>query len=263
MLRPSSNGTGAATAAPSALLAAALGYAEAGLRVFPCIPGGKRPATRGGLRAATTDPELITWWWTRSPAANIGGRTGGGIAVLDVDDAESLRALEARHGPLPPSPRVVTGGGGLHVYFAAEGVRNTVGLLAPGLDTRGESGYALLPPSRHESGRAYEWLDPLGETPLAPMPGWLVELLRRDRHGPARPASFWSVLAREGVAEGGRNDAAARLAGHLLGRGLAPELVYELLLSWNRERNSPPLSDGELGRVVLSIARREADKWRR
>ena len=55
------------------MLAAALRYARANWPVFPCIPGEKVPATPHGFLDATTDPDKITWWWSRGPDRNAGG----------------------------------------------------------------------------------------------------------------------------------------------------------------------------------------------
>jgi len=56
-----------------------------------------------------------------------------------------------------------------------------------------------------------------------------------------------------------RNDSAARLAGRLMGRGMAREEVTEILNLWNRS-NNPPLSTRELETVIASINRCEAQK---
>ena len=107
----------------SELLEAALRYANQDRPVFPCQPRGKRPLTRNGLLDASTDPLIIKRWWTRlSPGANLGLRTGAisRLLVLDVDGdagAESLRALEREHGPLPRTATVVTPGGGEDYYL--------------------------------------------------------------------------------------------------------------------------------------------------
>src|SRR5438128_378859 len=95
------------------LVGAALKLAERGLRVFPCRPKDKRPATAHGIKDATTDAGTITAWW-RQADYNIGVATGAvsGIMVLDVDDVEAelqLRKLEAAHGVLPPTVEAITG----------------------------------------------------------------------------------------------------------------------------------------------------------
>ena len=66
------------------LLQAALRYAELGYPVFPCVPGGKAPATAHGFLDATTDAGQIEAWWTARPDANIGMPTAG-LLVVDVD----------------------------------------------------------------------------------------------------------------------------------------------------------------------------------
>jgi Bifunctional DNA primase/polymerase, N-terminal len=40
----------------------ALALAGKKLRVFPCLPRDKRPATTNGLKAATIDPDTIRRW---------------------------------------------------------------------------------------------------------------------------------------------------------------------------------------------------------
>jgi hypothetical protein len=41
------------------MVAQALAYAKAGVRVFSCVPGEKRPLTPCGYLDATTDPHQI------------------------------------------------------------------------------------------------------------------------------------------------------------------------------------------------------------
>src|SRR5262245_62023855 len=141
----------------------ALQLAAKGLRVFPCLPRDKRPATAHGCKDATTDQGAINDWWRQDPQFNIGIATGSisGIFVVDVDglDAElELRKLEAHHSSLPPINEVTTARG-RHLYFRMPetSVRNTAGKIAPGIDTRGDGGYVLAPPSVHPSGRVYCW----------------------------------------------------------------------------------------------------------
>ena len=159
---------------------AALAYARRGVPVFPCEPGAKRPLTRNGHWDATTDLRVVERWWKQWPSSNVGVPTGkkSGLVVLDVDlDAsgpESLATLERAGTPVPKTARARTGGGGIHVFFRyprGTEIRNSAGLLGPGLDVRGEGGYIVVPPSRTKG--LYEWVD---SSPLAEA-SWLVERL--------------------------------------------------------------------------------------
>ena len=92
-----------------------------------CDNIGKHPRIKRGCHGAVRDPDQIRRWWNRWPDANLGLATGSasGIYVIDVDPRhggdETLRALEAEHGPLPPTWRFLTGGGGEHIVFRYPG----------------------------------------------------------------------------------------------------------------------------------------------
>jgi hypothetical protein len=59
------------------------------------------------------------------------------------------------------------------------------------------------------------------------------------------------------VGEGARNEAIARLAGHLLRRRIDPLVALDLVRTWNAVRCRPPLEDAEVCRTVDSIAAAE------
>lgn len=46
--------------------------AAAGVPVFPCVPGAKRPLTPRGFQDATTETFQVERWWGRWPTANLG-----------------------------------------------------------------------------------------------------------------------------------------------------------------------------------------------
>jgi len=74
----------------------------------------------------------------------------------------------------------VTGGGGLQLFFRApEGWVPPTCKTSIGVDIRGQGGFAMLPPSMHESGRAYRWKD--GHEPwemeFADAPQWLCDAI--------------------------------------------------------------------------------------
>lgn len=167
-------------------------------RIFPCRPGEKLPAVKDWPTRAATDLDAIEAWWRDRPDFNIGVACGAGsnLAVLDVDGADgevALVQLEAHHEPLPNFFCMQrTGGGGWQAFFAWPSgriIRNSVGRLGPKLDSRGEGGYVVLPPSLHPSGNRYRWAEdqnPL-RCPPGPMPAWLVDLLDPPKVEP-RPA---------------------------------------------------------------------------
>ncbi len=134
-----------------------------------------------------------------------------GLLVLDIDGeagADALHDLEREHGELPATVEALTGGGGRHVYFRHPGepIGNTAGKLGAGIDTRGDGGYVVGPPSPHPSGRRYQWSvdGHPDDVEIAPAPDWLLEALRRRKaaaaaevgeHDPARPAKLEAHLA--------------------------------------------------------------------
>jgi hypothetical protein len=232
----------------SDLLAAALAYAEAGLPVLPLR--GKVPRNNNGLTGATTEAEIVREWWTRWPDANIGIRTGAesGLLVLDVDvqhgGGGTLKELEAKHGKLPETAQVLTGGGGRHYLFCHPGrdVRNSAGRLGHGLDVRGDGGYIVAPPSVHESGRAYKWVRAL-ERGRADTPTWLLDEYEQRRNGSTAKLG-------ELIPEGRRRDAMLSVAGKLKRAGLSGEEILPTLRELNK-RCRPPLEERELESVAL------------
>lgn len=247
-----------------AVLLSALAYARRGWSVIPLRPREKRPLISWvRYQHVRADQTRITRWYSRWPGANVGIVTGAvsSLVVLDVDmvhgGERSLGQIENTHGVLPHTVEAITGGGGRHLYFARPGqtVHNQVG-LAPGLDLRGDGGFVVAPPSIHPSSQCYAWAPGHApdETPLAPMPPWLVHLVTEvERHG--HPLAHWRRLVRDGVGEGKRNSSIASLAGHLLWHGVDPTITLDLLMCWNATRCRPPLSSDEVARTVENIVR--------
>jgi len=173
----------------SNFLQAALELAELGNAVFPLLPCGKTPLTKHGFKDATTDPSIITKWWTQWPDANIGLATGevSSCIVLDVDGADgnsSLEALKRELGPLPNTCMARTGKG-MHLYFCypdGKEIRCRTN-IARGIDVRADGGYVVAPPSVHPNGATYEWIG--DETAFAELPEpWINLLLGERRNAP-------------------------------------------------------------------------------
>ena len=230
-----------------------------------CTNKGKHPQTAHSFYDATTDEDVIrTWGEVDYPRANIGIRTGkeSGLVVLDIDPdkggEESLRQLEAQYESLPETVTVVSGGGGRHLYFQHPGgqVPSTSGKLGLGLDTRGDGGYIVAPPSWHASGEAYKWetgKNPI-QVPLAPLPAWLSDLLQGPPGQESSPRERTSIAAQV-IPEGRRNETLTSIAGAMWRQGMIEEAVTTALLIENTRRCRPPLPEEEVKRIVRSIAR--------
>ena len=218
---------------------------------------GKQPATDHGFKDAEREPERVRSLWRERPEAGVGIATGeaSGLLVLDVDPDkggdEVLAELERQHGKLPDTVEALTGGGGRHIYFHhADGVGCSAGKLGPGLDIRADGGYVVAPPSRHPSGRPYEWEVSLrpGEVEVADPPAWLLDLLHDRRNGSAARVG-------EAIPEGGRNATLASLGGTMRRRGMGETEIRVALVEANRTRCKPPLPEAEVKRIAASVAR--------
>jgi len=181
----------------------ALVLAASGVPVFPCGPD-KRPVLKakvkgkGGFHDASLDPETIRRMFSRASAELVGVPTGeaSGFDVLDIDtraggrhweQANLHRLPETRMHQTPglpkPTDRDQWPMPGLHYVFRhAPGVRNSKHALAPGIDIRGDGGYACWPP---EGGYKV-----VHEVDAADWPPWLLELVLEisRRPDPPRPA---------------------------------------------------------------------------
>ncbi|MFG1393292.1 DUF3987 domain-containing protein [Xanthobacter agilis] len=186
----------------AAILEAALAYARAGFRIFP-VRQDKVPLVKVWAQTATTDETKIREWWAKWPTAIIGLPTGAvnGLWALDLDvDPDkgadgnaALAALEATHSTVDVDVVATTPRGGSHLFFrwdASRPVRNTISLIARGIDTRGEGGFVVLAPSARDDGRGYAWVNnPLGEADLTDAPDWLLDLIDKPPPPPAQAES--------------------------------------------------------------------------
>lgn len=269
--------------AGSQMIRAALQYASRGWPVLPlhfptaqgCSCGAGCPApsrakhpfelmVRHGVQQASTDPEVIEEWWAREPRLNVGIRCSR-FLVLDVDPRAGGDAALADfvrvHGRLPVTPSARTGSGGWHFLFEHPPclVR---GKIVPGLDVKSAGGYIVAAPSRHISGGAYRWLRG-PDTPLAPLPPWLLSLVRREERPPpirvdssvssldrVRRARAYAAKLEPAVSgQGGHTQAflvAQRIA---LGFGLSEGEAFAALVEWNATCQ-PPWSEWELRRKI-------------
>lgn len=150
------------------MLSEALEYVHRGWYVLPCrekpgtpydrdgeeiTPMEKEPYVAKGVHAASNDEDQVKAWWSKWPDALIGVNAGlSGLFVVDIDKKHvngfdtfaqwNINDTTALHS--------ITPSGGMHIIFSGSG--KTTSNAKTGIDTRGESGYFIAPPSKIQEG---------------------------------------------------------------------------------------------------------------
>lgn len=278
----------------SPVLEFALQYASHGWRVVPvhgirepgvcacslgarCPSPGKRPHPKEWQKAGTTDEEVIASWWGRWPQANCGIVLGEHSNLIDVEcdspEAEEL-LLKLFDGDIPVVP-TFAGVRGKHRLFVwsrdlpfPDKAVFKLGELEFRTGNGARGAQSVFPPSRHATGKQYEWLVRPEDCDPAPLPASVIARVMvyvsegelDAPPGEARPREHWDRIA-QGVGEGNRNNDAASLIGKMLGSLADPfdnsavAVQWELAQAWNH-RNTPPIEARELKRTFDSILKR-------
>ncbi len=265
----------------SQLVQAAMEYAGYGWHVVPVKPRGKMPVVgKGWQNQATNNEEQIGQWWTQTPLANVGILLGekSGIVDFEGDGPDADRTMSIIFGEdLPVTPTFQSSRGKHRIFQYRSGLpapdKNhfKIGDLEIRTGNAGKGAQSVFPPSIHESGVQYKWLIPPGGgvTPaeisdelMARLWNWHGTDLSdmADVPDASKSNEYWSKIA-EGVAEGGRNQAAAEYIGKMLRDISDPfdsssiERLWLLMTAWN-DKNKPPLEIKELSTVFKSILQR-------
>ncbi|MEU9230940.1 bifunctional DNA primase/polymerase [Streptomyces subrutilus] len=177
-LRPTLRQTGRSPALLEAALTCATQWQ------WPVLPGVGRSATDGsrcacpdpdcvvpgahpfdpGLLAATTDPRMVTWWWTNRPTAPVLMATGGtapcAVSLPAGAAARALVRLDAQGMRLGPVVATPTRWSLLVAPYSLELLGELLYAkdhVPSSLRFHGEGGYILLPPSAASSGGRVRW----------------------------------------------------------------------------------------------------------
>jgi hypothetical protein len=137
-------------------------YAAMKYGVFLCQPNGKAPATRNGLKDATTDPAHISRW---PDGYNLGLLPPEGVLVYDADTAEEAARAESEYPELARASRQDTPNGGAHFVLAlpkdSPPIKTSTRIRGRKVDVRGQGrAYIVTEPSITPQGR-YRWVRPL------------------------------------------------------------------------------------------------------
>jgi ribosomal protein L12E/L44/L45/RPP1/RPP2 len=181
----------------------AIYYASRGWEIFPAPPGKKKSFksakhSDGRNWGKTTNADEIKRDWAQWPQANIGIATGkdSGIFVVEADTADghgvdgiaALAKLEAEHGKLPETMAAESPSGSIHRYFKypkdVEKIKTVASEIAPGIDTRGDGGMVIAPPSMRPGKGRYLWLNNLEP---ADAPQWLIDLCSKGKGKSSTP----------------------------------------------------------------------------
>lgn len=215
-----------------------------GIRVFPLVPGEKRPMVTGWEQKATTAPSLLDRW----PAgAGVGIACGpSGLVVVDCDNHGGTTPKEwdrpgiingldvfadvwSRYtrAPLFDTLTVSTPSGGLHFYYRAplgSRIRNSAGKLGWQVDVRAAGGYVCAPGTTLPNG-AYKPVG--GPENIAHLPQWLRALLE-----PQKPTPAATQRRAPQVTPGPRSQVERRVRGLIRTVAEAPEGQRNSTLNW-------------------------------
>lgn len=150
-------------------------------KLFPAKWDGKKHI--GLVKWATQssgDQEIIQGWKKRSDCYLCVALDQSNLTVLDVDNkrgnegSKALKLLELAYSKMPTTFTVQTPSGGYHYYFKGKSAQ-TIGKLAPGIDTPG-----MVPLAREiVPGKGTYKI--INDIKLAPIPEWLKELVGKPR----------------------------------------------------------------------------------
>jgi len=213
---------------------------------------GKRPIEKKWTeRDRETEKEATNW----AAQTNVGIRTGkisGGLIVVDIDRGADLSSLD-----LPDTVTVMTGNGGLHLYYRSDKeIGNSSGKVATKVDVRGNGGQVVAVGSVHpKTKKMYRYAHDLSpaEVNVQPLPGWITEILLESRpksgenqpegngkresrpsgNGYSSAALSYEAEKVSSANEGERNDTLNRSAfsmGTMIGAGMIDQAEVEAIL---------------------------------
>lgn len=190
----------------------------------------------------------------------ITGAASGNRFIIDLDEQTHVEArawwanliADNCYGIEPETWAQRTGGGGRQICFEGPpGWKAPTCKTSIGVDIRGQGGFAMLPPSIHLSGKAYEWSPGSApwEADIAQAPAWLIAAIEAlvEEHGGdvSRGGVERQPAAGEFDAFGHRTD----------GReDYMTRLVWGAVVDWWRECPIPPTQDQSEARMREAYA---------
>lgn len=258
-------------------------YRRHGLQVVPAkMPtedaNWKRPHLANWIefqQAIASDAVFGSWYGDNGKEARrpnmgmIAGTCSDDIFVVDLDVHKKPQAaewwrvlLEMNHTREPETWHQVTGGGGRQLFFRAPpGWRPPVNATPIGVDIRGQTGFAILPPSRHDSGREYDWAP--GHAPwdidCAVAPEWLVDAIDElvEQHGGHQPQGQSGERTERTATPAFDRDA----FGHIIDGREAKmrNVIWQHVVRWRMECPIPPSETESVAAMLEAYRQYERD----
>lgn len=238
---------------------------ERGFSIIPVLRDKRPMFSWKPFQERRATVEEIRKWWARKPAgwAVITGAISG-IVILDFDGDEGLRTLEK----LGLERHVVTGSGGAHLYLTHPGwsvktlnskTKYSLGERYPGLDIRGDGGYAVFA-GCNEKG-VYEWVRSMEPDSLDVLPLEL-RLFLGLMNSLEEEVSIQQALDLVKTG-GGRNNAGFTLAMQLRDKGYAEPDAMRVLTAYriqtpptNAKGHLEPYTEAEVAESIRQAYRR-------
>jgi putative DNA primase/helicase len=220
----------------TSMLDVALEYVSKGYAVFPCskkMPCVKKRDGGNGFKDATRDEEQIRKWWTKWPNAQVALPTGrvNNLFVLDLDSQQAQDY--AKQWNLPETFTVETRPTRKQLWFHQPleiETKCSAEVLAANIDTRGDGGYVIAPPSiHHETGMPYRVLKDVRYAEASSLPAFI---LRPEPNGSKSQNGNGAgpKVAGDKIPRGSHDSELTRIAGKLRRDGMEESALAAALI---------------------------------
>src|SRR5262249_54973657 len=130
--------------------------------------------------------------------------------------------------------QVATPSGGLHLYYRVPPAVHTKSAFGgalekafgPGLDTRGDGGYVIVPPSIAANGKAYRWSNDLKITDALPVPAHLLCFITKPQRN-GRGSKLTDAVTKIATATPGHRHGELNLQSYLVGQAVGAGRIDE------------------------------------
>jgi Bifunctional DNA primase/polymerase, N-terminal len=243
-------------------------YLSLGLNPIPLRAQSKKASIKWQeYQTKMVSPAEIKSWFC-DPDKNIGIVTGkiSGLFVVDIDSEDAFqKILQLLPNRALPQTWISKTAKGYHLYFRYhdEILSKSAVRIAEGIDIRADGGYIVAPPSRHEKGVFYKWMEnhSPADLPLGDIPEEILKFLSRQPQGGLSPATALPVSQMIGhpIKQGNRNEMLTRIFGFLL-NNLPPYTAACLMYVVNKYYCEIPIPEEEVSNIIDSITKKEIRK---